>query len=62
MNDVYEMYYTLGLYNGMTEEDAVNYAKEMTELVSWINLNSIKWGMYDGRALRENKETVKTKS
>tara|TARA_S200000501_G_scaffold243498_1_gene227983 strand:- start:206 stop:310 length:105 start_codon:yes stop_codon:yes gene_type:complete len=34
MNDVYEMYYTLGLYNGMTEEDAVNYAKEMTELVS----------------------------
>ena len=47
MNDVYEMYYTLGLYNGMTEEDAVNYAKEMTELVSWINLNSIKWGMYE---------------
>ena len=62
MNDVYEMYYTLGLYNGMTEEDAVNYAKEMTELVSWINLNSIKWGMYDVRSLRENKETTKTKS
>ena len=62
MHDVYEMYYTLGLYNGMTEEDAVNYAKEMTELVSWINLNSIKWGMYDVGALKENKETAKTKS
>ena len=32
MRDMFEMYYTLGLYNGLTEEDAHSYATEMVEL------------------------------
>lgn len=31
MNDMFEMYYTLGIYNGLSHDDAVIYATEMVE-------------------------------
>ena len=29
--DMFEMYYTLGIYNGLTHEAALSYASEMVE-------------------------------
>ncbi len=44
MRDMFEMYYTLGLYNGLTEEDAHSYATEMVELFKqkWEQMNWIE--------------------
>ncbi len=31
MKDMFEMYYTLGIYNGLTHELALSYATKMVE-------------------------------
>ena len=31
MKDMFEMYYTLGIYNGLTRELALSYATKMVE-------------------------------
>ena len=32
--DMFEMYYTLGIYNGLPDEDAISYASKMIEHIA----------------------------
>ena len=32
--DMFEMYYTLGIYNGLTDEGAISYASKMIEHIA----------------------------